>query len=295
MKIAELGSNHGGDLRRAKKLIEAACEAGFDAVKVQAFRVDRLFSKKALDARPELRAREKLEVPIGWHESLSRLAHEVGLSYGVTPCSMADAQLVAPWVDWWKVGSYSLLDELLLQRLLRDYGQKQVLISTGMATLEEVDYVVRRVRDAKAEERVRLLHCVSSYPAHPHEANLRSIPFLRERTGLPVGWSDHTLSPFVVDRAVLKYEALDLELHWDLDDGEGPESRHSWTPELIRDLQEGQIYMRSDDGYYACDGKHTKAPTVSEAGERDWRADPLDGLRPLRAVRALLAEEIPAS
>ena len=283
MKLcAEIGSNHNGSLERALELVKTAADCGFTAVKTQAWRVEELFSPEALAARPNLLDRRRFEVPLAWHIQLEEAARKRDLYYGVTPCSILALEECLPYADWLKVSSYSILDRALLKAA--GAAGKPIVLSTGMATLEEVRDAALWLRDPT------FLHCVSSYPAPPYEANLRAIRTLRETFGRQVGWSDHTCSPLVVGRALNAYGADMLEVHWDLDDRLGAETAHSWTPHTWKDFQ---VSPKSADlsSYYACDGSGKKAPTISESIERDWRADPSDGLRPLKHVRATLGVE----
>ena len=128
---------------------------------------------------------------------------------------------------------------------------------------------------------ITVLHCVSAYPAPPEEANLSAIEAIRNATGVSVGWSDHTRSPAIVERAVHRWNANAVEFHLDLD-GTGAEyaAGHCWLPEEI-----GPVIARIREGERA-DGRGFKEPVAAELSDREWRADPVDGLRPLRHVRA---------
>ena len=129
--------------------------------------------------------------------------------------------------------------------------------------------------------RPTLLHCNSAYPTPPRDANLAAIETLRRQLGCETGWSDHTGCPGVMHRAVHRYGARVLEMHFDLD-GQGAEygGGHCWLPgplkTLLDDLRDG----------LDADGDGVKEPSPSELPDRDWRADPEDGLRPQRRVRA---------
>jgi N-acetylneuraminate synthase len=126
-----------------------------------------------------------------------------------------------------------------------------------------------------------VLHCVSAYPTPPEEANLSAIATIRDATGVAVGWSDHTRSPAIVERAVHRWGAAAVEFHLDLD-GTGAEyaAGHCWLPSEI-----APVIARIREGERA-DGLGYKEPVPSELPDRDWRADPQDGLRPLRHMRA---------
>ncbi len=126
--------------------------------------------------------------------------------------------------------------ELLVTDLLKACAAtgKPVVLSTGMATMAEITAAAVTLRDAGARD-VTLLHCVSAYPTPAAEANLSAIAAIREATGMPTGWSDHTRRPAVIERAVHRWGAKVVEFHLDLD-GKGAEyaSGHCWLPERNR-------------------------------------------------------------
>ncbi len=156
------------------------------------------------------------------------------------------------------------------------------MLSTGMATLDEVQEAVQVLRRHGCQQ-PQLLHCTSAYPTPANEANLAAIASLREATGCEVGWSDHTVEPGVVYRAVFRWGASAVEFHYDLD-GQGEEfaGGHCWLPAPI-----GEVIRHVGLGLQA-DGDGVKAPVASELHDRAWRADPADGLRPLKAMRQQL-------
>jgi len=155
-----------------------------------------------------------------------------------------------------------------------------VIVSTGMATMPEIKGAVATLKRAGARE-ITALHCVSAYPAPPEQANLSAIATIREATGVNVGWSDHTRSPAVIERAVHRWGASAVEFHLDLD-GKGAEyaAGHCWLPNEI-----APVIARIREAEKA-DGAGFKEPVASELSDREWRADPVDGLRPLRHIRA---------
>lgn len=278
--IAEIGSNHNGSLGRALVLISAARAAGFDGVKFQAFRVREMFHPLALERHPELLERERLEVPDEWWDPLWEEAFRLGLDFGVTPFDFGSLIRVSTMTDFLKVSSYQLLD-LRFVSMVGSYV-KPLVISTGMATMDEVREAVQCVGTPR--EDLTLLHCVSLYPCLPEEANLRAIQTLREAfPGEMMGWSDHTASWPVCRSAWRDFGADMMELHFDLDDRLGTEARHSWTPKWIKPLMGPMAEWRTIDG----DGTGIKAPQPRELPERLWRHDPSDGMRPLKELREL--------
>jgi N-acetylneuraminate synthase len=156
---------------------------------------------------------------------------------------------------------------------------KPVIVSTGMATMPEIESAVAALKRSGCRE-ITALHCVSAYPAPAEEANLSAIAAIRERTGVTVGWSDHTRNPAVIERAVHRWGASAVEFHLDLDGaGAEYEAGHCWLPEEI-----APVIARIRQGERA-DGSGFKEPTAAELSDREWRADPFDGLRPLRHIR----------
>jgi N-acetylneuraminate synthase len=190
---------------------------------------------------------------------------------------------LGPFVDFYKIASYELLYAPLLQAC--GATGKPVVLSTGMATLDEIKTAAARLKFAGAED-VTLLHCVSAYPTPANEANLSAIAAIRETTGCEVGWSDHTRRPAVIERAVHRWGASTVEFHLDLD-GEGAEfaAGHCWLPEEI-----APVIARVREAFTA-DGDGFKEPQPSELSDREWRADPGDGMRPFRHIRASFREE----
>ncbi|MDA8777080.1 N-acetylneuraminate synthase family protein [Pontimonas sp.] len=278
--IAEVSSNHNGDFDRSLKLIDGVAAAGFTSVKFQLFEIEKLFSPEALAAKPSLLDRKKWELDRGMVPALSEAARERGLLFGLTPFYLDVVAELVPFVDFFKIASYEMLWSDLLEEVAQ--AGKPIVLSTGMATMPEVLKSVSTLKDAGASE-ITVLHCVSAYPADSMQCNLRAIESLRAQTGANAGWSDHTNDPSIVRRAVLRWGATSVELHVDLDAkgfefGEG----HCWLiPEaaaLIGEVTEGVLW----------DGDGVKIPTPSESSERDWRADPIDGLRPVSAFRKLL-------
>jgi sialic acid synthase SpsE len=279
--IAEISSNHNGDLERCKNLIEMSKSCGFDAVKFQLFKVEELFSPEALLVNPFLLNRKQWELPIQYLPVLSEYAHSLGLEFSCTPFYLDAVDVLEPYCDFFKIASYELL-WLELANKCAATGLP-LIISTGMANLNEVDEAVDNVRKNFPEVDLVLLHAVSSYPAPVDECNLMAIQTMADRYNLGVGWSDHTVSVGVINRAVHKFGAVAVEMHIDTD-GEGFEfgSGHCWLPEesrtMIAAIREG----------LSTDGDGVKGPATAEVVERAWRADPLDGLRPLLQTRKQL-------
>ena len=276
--IAEVSSNHAQDLARALAFVDAAAAAGCDAVKFQLFRVRELFAPEILSRSARHRERVQWELPLSHLAPLAERCKQRGVLFSCTPFYLAAVKELAPYAAFYKIASYELLWTALLEACAAT--GKPVILSTGMATLAEIQLAVQTLKRADAS-RITLLHCVSAYPTPVQEANLSAIAAIRDATGVAVGWSDHTRSPAVIERAVHKWGASTVEFHLDLD-GEGAEyaAGHCWLPQEI-----APVIARIREGERA-DGEGFKEPVAVELSDREWRADPTDGLRPLRHVRA---------
>jgi len=278
--IAEVSSNHQQDLQRCHRFIEQAAAIGCDAVKFQLFRLEQLFAPEILARSAEHRARKDWELPLAYIPELAAHSREQGLQFGCTPFYLEAVEQLEPHADFYKIASY----ELTWDDLLATCGStgRPVVLSTGMADLAEVSHAVEVLRGAGCDD-LTLLHCVSAYPARVNECNLKVVETLRDQFACKVGWSDHTVNSDVINRAINHWQADLIEFHLDLE-GEGAEfsTGHCWLPEQIAPLIQGVTGGGDPDA----DGDGSKAPVEREQPERAWRADPEDGLRPFKAIRA---------
>ena len=283
--VAEVSSNHQQDLTRCLHFIDVAAEIGCDAVKYQLFTVDRMFTPLALTQNAVLRARSAWELPRSFLPSLAAHCHDRGIQFACTPFYLDAVAELQPHVDFYKIASYELLWDDLLQACAATH--KPLVLSTGMATMREIDHAVSVLAQADCED-LTLLHCTSAYPTPVQECNLRAIETMQRRWPLPVGWSDHSRSDAVLYRAVHRWQASMVEFHLDLD-GTGAEYRmgHCWLPAEI------QATIEMIHAGEAADGHGRKEPLPGELPDRDWRRDPVDGLRPLRHVRGMPPLETP--
>ena len=280
--VAEVSSNHNQDLTRALQFVDQAAAIGCQAVKFQLFKVHQLFAPEILAKSPKHRSRQAWELPLEFLPVLSARCRALGLKFGCTPFYLEAVGELWPFVDFYKIASY----ELLWDDLLRECAQtaKEVILSTGMATMPEIQQAVATLRQHDCEN-LTLLHCVSGYPAPPEECNLAALETMRQKFHCPVGWSDHSVTPGVIYRAVHRWGASLVEFHLDLDgQGEEYQTGHCWLPEEIKTVIEAV-----HTGQQA-DGTGHKGPRPSEREDRDWRADPRDGLRPIIKIRELWRE-----
>jgi sialic acid synthase SpsE len=195
--VAEIGINHDGRLDRALKLVRLAAEARADAVKFQSFTPRGLLNPEVPDGEggwqphPAWALLDRLAMPDGWTPKLQAVARAEGVDFLSTPFDDGKVDLLMKHkVPAFKVGSGELTHLAFLRKVART--GKPILLSTGMATLEEVDRAVSVIREA-GNGQIVLCHCVSLYPCPVEKLNVGALRVLRRRFGLPVGISDHSL------------------------------------------------------------------------------------------------------
>ena len=281
--IAEVCSNHNGDLNRALALIDKAVEIGCSGVKFQLFRIDSLFAPEAL-AHPDyqfIQQRREWELPLEWLPILKARCVEWGIQFGCTPFYIGAVEELLPFVDFYKVASYSLLHDDLLEAIANT--GKPIILSTGMADYEEINWAILMLSCVKD---LTILHCVSSYPTPLSQVNPARLFHLEERFGHKVGYSDHSVNPAVVYVLHNVTSNKLIEFHLDLD-GQGREYNigHCWLPEQIAPVI---VTCKELDEVWTRALKEELEFSPSEQQERLWRADPSDGLRPLREERERL-------
>jgi sialic acid synthase SpsE len=282
--VAEVSSNHNKNLKRCLQFVDEASAIGCNAVKFQLFKIDELFAPEILKKSLKHRDRKQWELPISFLPEIAARCLGKKINFYCTPFYLKAVEELFPYIEAYKIASY----EILWKDLLSVCAQtgKPVILSTGMATMREVDAAVKVLIDSGCRD-LTLLHCVSSYPAPLSECNLSAIETLRKAFAprnadcrVKVGWSDHSVSPAVIYRAVHRWGAEMVEFHLDLE-GLGEEYRggHCWLPSEIKKV------IETLRGGFSADGHGEKIPAPSELPDREWRADPEDGLRPVRTLR----------
>lgn len=236
--MAEAGVNHNGSLELARQLVDAAADAGADAVKFQTFRAEQLVSRTAPKAEyqrertdateSQLDMLRRLELPPEAHRELNSYCQQRGIIFLSTPFDRASADLLeALDVPAFKIGSGEITNRPLLEYVARK--GKPVILSTGMSYLSEVNEAVRTMQESGCKELI-LLHCVSNYPAKASDANLRAMETMAAAFQVPVGYSDHTLGIEVPVAAVALGACL-IEKHLTLDRSlPGPDHHASLSP-----------------------------------------------------------------
>jgi N,N'-diacetyllegionaminate synthase len=215
LMIAEIGNNHEGQFDTAKRLVEEAAKAGVDAVKFQTFATERFVRKTDIARFQQLK---KYELSPEEFAKLAHLARSLNLLFFSTPLDIESVYVLAPLVDAYKIASgdnnfYPMIDKIA-------ESDKPIILSTGASDLAQVQRSVQFIRD-KWNERgfqgmLGVLHCVSSYPVPPENANLRSIPFLMDKLDETIGYSDHTLGDEAAVLAIASGARI-IEKHFTLD------------------------------------------------------------------------------
>jgi N-acetylneuraminate synthase len=252
--IAEMSANHNGDIQRALESIKAAKECGADAVKMQTYTADTITIKSD---REEFQIKgglwdgydlyslfKEAETPYEWHQELFDYAKEIGITIFSSPFDFTAVDLLEGLnAPAYKIASPEIIDLPLIKRVAQT--KKPMIISTGMANLEEISEAINVAKENGCQDLI-LLHCISGYPTPPDQSNLRTIPDLAERFGILSGLSDHTMGTTVATTSVA-LGACVIEKHFTLSrNDKGPDSEFSLEPdELKRLCQDTKIAWQS--------------------------------------------------
>ena len=243
--VAELSANHGGSIDIAKATIASAKECGADAIKLQTYTPDSMTincDKEEFIVNSGLwKDRNLYELykeaytPYEWHEELFNYAKEIGITCFSTPFDESAVDLLEDnEVPVYKIASFELTDLVLLEKIAQT--EKPIILSTGMASIDEISRSINILKDNGNEELI-VLHCVSGYPTSPKDANLRTMLDIEEKFQCLVGLSDHTMTHSTSLVAVTMGAVL-IEKHFILDrDSGGPDSSFSMEPKDLETLR----------------------------------------------------------
>lgn len=320
--IAEAGVNHNGEKDKAYALIDAAAAAGADAVKFQTFDAVRLAAMSAPKAEYQKRTTDstesqfdmlkRLELPESWHFELKQYAESKGITFISTAFDLKSLEFLEKLeLSFYKVPSGEITNAPLLRAFART--GKDVILSTGMATLGEVEQALailswgylhdeepnsfsevwQHWSDEKAEKVVRdkvsLLHCTSQYPTPMAEVNLKAMDTLAAAFGLPVGYSDHT-EGLLIPVAAVSRGAEVIEKHFTLDRTlPGPDHRASLEPselkEMVRQIRTVEMAL----------GSGRKKPQYSEWDTRTAARQQIVAIADIKAGDVLTMDNIGTS
>lgn len=268
--IAEAGVNHNGDLELAKNLIRAAADAKADYVKFQTFKADKIVSRESKKAAYQMKNLEdgddsqynmlkRLELLDAWHYELKHFSETQGINFLSTGFDEESIDfLAALGIDFFKVPSGEITNKPFLEHIARK--RKPVIISTGMANLDEVrSALTLMIEIGLTKDAITVLHCNTEYPTPFTDVNLLAMKTIEKELGVKVGYSDHTLG-IEVPIAAVALGATVIEKHFTLDRTlPGPDHAASLEPEELKAMVKS---IRNIE--LAVSGSGIKLPSVSE-------------------------------
>ena len=250
--IAEMSANHAGDIARAKEIIHVAKEAGADCVKIQTYTPDTLtidcdnsyfhISDGTWNGENLYQLYQKAYTPWEWQGELFEEAKKVGIDFFSTPFDNTSVDfLEGTGIEFYKIASFELVDIPLIEYVASK--GKPMIMSTGMATLAEIDEAVAAVRN-QGNDNFALLRCASAYPAITDEMNLRTMQNMGETFGVPFGLSDHSMGSVGAVTAVALGASI-IEKHFCIDRSiENPDSSFSMNPaefkQMVADIRQAE-------------------------------------------------------
>lgn len=271
--IAEMSANHAGDIERAKEIIHAAKEAGADCIKIQTYTPDTItidcdlpyfhISDGTWSGENLYQLYQKTFTPWEWQRELKEEADKLQIDFFSSPFDNTAVDFLEEiGVKFYKIASFELVDIPLIEYVASK--KKPIIMSTGMATLAEIDEAVAAVRRQENDD-LALLRCASAYPAITDEMNLRTMQNMKETFGVPVGLSDHSMGAVGAVTAVALGASI-IEKHFCLDRAiENPDSSFSMNPsefkQMVKDVRQAEMAI----------GCVKYGPTRQEMGNLQFR------------------------
>ena len=250
--IAEMSGNHAGNIENAKRIIHAAKEAGADCIKIQTYTADTLtidcnkpyfqVGAGTWDGENLYHLYQKAYTPWEWQPELKKEAEALGIDFFSTPFDKTSVDFLEKMgIEFYKIASFEIVDIPLI-KYVASKG-KPIIMSTGMATLGEIEDAVNAVR-GQGNDQLALLRCASAYPAITDEMNLMTMKNMAEVFGVPTGLSDHSMGSVGAVTAVAMGAKI-IEKHFCLDRAiENPDSSFSMNPEefaqMVKDVRQAE-------------------------------------------------------
>ncbi len=247
--VAEMSANHNGEIENAYKIIENAKISGASAVKIQTYKPDTITIKSDLE---DFQIKEGLwkgktlydlykwaHTPWEWHKDLFNYAKKIGITIFSSPFDSTAVDLLEDLnAPAYKIASFEIIDLPLIKYVAST--KKPIIISTGMASIKEIEEAVTVCKDSGCNK-IALLHCVSGYPAPPSDYNLRTINDIKSRFNLVTGISDHTLNN-ITSIASISLGVSIIEKHFTLNrKAGGPDDSFSLQPSELKELCESSM------------------------------------------------------
>jgi N,N'-diacetyllegionaminate synthase len=296
--IAEAGVNHNGSVETAKKMIDAAVQAGADAIKFQTFKTEKLVCKSAPQAEYQMKNSaegesdtqftllKKLEINQETHRELFDYCEQSGIVFISTPFDLESIDLLKSLgLELIKVPSGEITNYPYLKKVAQTFHR--VVLSTGMADLGEIeDALAILIDNGIARENITVLHCNTEYPTPIQDVNLRAMLTIRDAFGVKVGYSDHTLG-IEVSIAATALGATVIEKHFTLDKNmEGPDHAASLEPDELLMLVRG---IRNTEKSL---GSPLKRPSASEAKNKAVVRKSIIAAREIRQGETFTADNL---
>lgn len=269
--IAEAGDNHNGNFELALRLVDQAVEAGADCVKFQTFVTEQVISKFAEKAEyqkentgseeTQFEMVKRLELSFDQFREIQQYCKKKGILFLSTPFDLESIDFLQEIeIPFWKIPSGEITNLPYLEKIAAT--GKDIVLSTGMCTMEEIEEALRILRDRGAGK-VTLLHCNTEYPTPYCDVNLRAMNTLKKHFGVEVGYSDHTRG-IEVPIAAAACGAKVIEKHFTLDKNmEGPDHKASLEPEELKEM------VQAIRNIEAAMGSEEKFPTDSERKNKE--------------------------
>lgn len=295
--IAEIGSNHNGDMALCRRLIDAAADAGADAVKFQSWTEFSLIAEEEYERNPEYADKKRhfgslremvkaYQLTPDQHAIADAHCRSRDVTFCSTPFSTEEVDLLEKLdVPFFKIASMDINHLSLLRYVAQK--QRPMLISTGMATLAEIEAAVGTVR-AEGNNRIVLLHCVSIYPPEPTGIHLRNLGTLHSAFDVLVGFSDHTLGT-AIPMAAISLGACLIEKHFTLD-----KEMPGWDHAISADPAELRSIVREGRNVFAALGNTTRTVGAAEMEKRKKFRRSLVATRRLEPGDIVAAEDVAA-
>ncbi len=292
--IAEAGVNHNGNLELAKELIDAAADAGADAIKFQTWVTEKLVTPKAAMAdyqknnignnQTQFEMLKKLELSYDCFRELKLHAQAKNILFLSTPDEEDSADFLDELgVPVFKIGSGEISNLPFLQYVARK--KKPIILSTGMSTLADVEAAIRAIEE-EGTNNIVLLHCVSNYPAAPEDCNLRAMDTMATAFNYPVGYSNHALGIEVSLAAIARGACL-IETHFTLD-----KRMHGPDHAASLDIQELRALVQGAQSVVSAIGDGVKRPTNQELETKKVVQKRIVAARKLRAGAIIQPQDI---
>ena len=294
--IAEIGSNHNGDMELAKQMIAAAKDCGCDAVKFQSWSPGSLIAREEYDRNQVYNDSpkkhfgslkemvEKYYLRPEQHFELNDFCRSVGIGFSSTPFSREEADLLENiGVEFYKIASMDINNLLLIQHIARK--RKPLILSTGMASLAEIETAIKII-EQEGNNQIILLHCIAIYPPDPKDINLHNIPMLRQTFGYEVGFSDHSIGT-AIPLAAVTLGARIIEKHFTLN-----KELPGWDHEISADPPEMRNIIETSRKIISALGSFTRVISKDEEEKKKKFRRSIVAARDLKAGDTLKLDDL---